>query len=109
MTPVLKSLHWLPIRFRFHFKILVLTFRALQGQAPPYIADLVRKHTSSHNQRSSNQNLLVVPQSRFRTLGDRSFQAVATRLWNALPRFLRCLDLVETFKKQLKTFLFQKA
>lgn len=34
MTPVLKSLHWLPIRFylKFHFKILVLTFRALQRQ-----------------------------------------------------------------------------
>lgn len=33
MTPVLKSLHWLPIRIRFHFKILVLTFTALQCMA----------------------------------------------------------------------------
>ncbi|XP_039901842.1 uncharacterized protein LOC120742540 [Simochromis diagramma] len=103
MTPVLKSLHWLPIRFRFHFKILVLTFRALQRQAPPYIADLIHTHTSTRNLRSANQNLLVVPR------GDRSFQAVAPRLWNALPLFLRGLDSVETFKKQLKTFLFQKA
>lgn len=34
VTPVLKSLHWLPVVYRVQFKILVLTFRALHGQAP---------------------------------------------------------------------------
>uniref|UniRef100_A0A8C6S6B8 Reverse transcriptase domain-containing protein n=1 Tax=Neogobius melanostomus TaxID=47308 RepID=A0A8C6S6B8_9GOBI len=31
ITPILSSLHWLPIKFRIEFKILVLTFRALHG------------------------------------------------------------------------------
>ncbi|KAF7654611.1 hypothetical protein LDENG_00067310 [Lucifuga dentata] len=35
ITPILCGLHWLPINFRVHFKILVLTFRALHGQAHP--------------------------------------------------------------------------
>lgn len=38
--------HWLLIRSRLHFKIFVLTFRALHGQAPPYIADLIHIYTS---------------------------------------------------------------
>uniref|UniRef100_A0A669AWP7 Reverse transcriptase domain-containing protein n=1 Tax=Oreochromis niloticus TaxID=8128 RepID=A0A669AWP7_ORENI len=31
ITPILYSLHWLPIEFRIRFKILVLTYRALNG------------------------------------------------------------------------------
>ena len=47
VTPVLQELHWLPVRYRIHFKILLLAFNALNGMAPAYISDLiaVRKHT----------------------------------------------------------------
>ena len=31
ITPVLKDLHWLPIRKRIEFKILLLTFKCMQG------------------------------------------------------------------------------
>ena len=41
--------------------------------------------------------------------GGRSFQAAAPQLWNALPPSLRDAASVETFKKNLKTFLFRKA
>ena len=46
ITPVLHELHWLPVKYRIHFKILLLTFKALNGMAPAYISDLinVRKH-----------------------------------------------------------------
>ena len=37
MTPVLKELHWLPVRQRNSFKVLVLTYQALHGTAPQYI------------------------------------------------------------------------
>ena len=43
------------------------------------------------------------------TLGGRSFQAAAPQLWNALPPSLRDAASVETFKKNLKIFLFRKA
>uniref|UniRef100_A0A669CXC1 Reverse transcriptase domain-containing protein n=1 Tax=Oreochromis niloticus TaxID=8128 RepID=A0A669CXC1_ORENI len=109
ITPVLASLHWLPVNFRFHFKILVLTFRALHGQAPQYLSDLLKPHTSSRALRSLDQRLLVVPRTRFKTRGDRAFQTVAPRLWNSLPLSLRCTDSIDSFKKQLKTFLFRKA
>ena len=109
ITPVLKSLHWLPVAYRFHFKILVLTFRALHGQAPFYIVDLITPYSSARSLRSSGQNLLMVPRTCFKTRGDRSFKAVAPRLWNELPQDLRSLDSVDTFKKLLKTYLFRRA
>ena len=36
ITPVLKSLHWLPIKQRIIFKVAILTFKTLNGLAPNY-------------------------------------------------------------------------
>ena len=38
ITPVLQELHWLPVRYRIYYKILLLT---LNGMAPAYINDLI--------------------------------------------------------------------
>ena len=37
ITPVLASLHWLPVVFRIDFKILLLVYKALNGMAPLYV------------------------------------------------------------------------
>ena len=42
ITPVLFSLHWVPIAYRIEFKILVLTFKAIYQLAPSCICNLVR-------------------------------------------------------------------
>ena len=41
MSPVLASLHWFPFKFRIEFKILLLTYEALNDQAPSYLKDLI--------------------------------------------------------------------
>uniref|UniRef100_A0A3B3D471 Reverse transcriptase domain-containing protein n=1 Tax=Oryzias melastigma TaxID=30732 RepID=A0A3B3D471_ORYME len=41
IAPILKSLHWLPISFRIDFKILLMVFKCLNGQAPSYLSDLL--------------------------------------------------------------------
>ncbi|XP_029939580.1 protein Hook homolog 1-like [Salarias fasciatus] len=46
------------------FKILVLTFRALQSQAPMYIGDWVKPYGSARSRGSSEHNLLRVPRTR---------------------------------------------
>ena len=45
IMPVLINLHWLPVRYRINFKILLLTFKALYGMAPSYIIDLIHTKT----------------------------------------------------------------
>jgi len=39
ITPVLRELHWLPVRRRVVFKIATLVFKALNNLAPPYLVD----------------------------------------------------------------------
>ena len=35
ITPVLAQLHWLPVKYRIDFKILLFVFKAVNGSAPP--------------------------------------------------------------------------
>jgi len=39
ISPVLRQLHWLPVRQRVTLKLAVLVFKALHGLAPRYLAD----------------------------------------------------------------------
>lgn len=43
-TPLLRSLHWLPINFRIDFKILLLVFKSLNDLAPSYLSDLLHPY-----------------------------------------------------------------
>ena len=47
ITPILRRLHWLPVRYRIISKILLLTYKALNGQAPSYIKDLLKYRTQA--------------------------------------------------------------
>ena len=46
ITPVLKSLHWLPVQFRIDFKVLVIIFKCIHGLVPAYLSDLLQVYTS---------------------------------------------------------------
>ena len=59
--------------------------------------------------RSAEQGLLKVPKTNLKTKGDKAFQAIAPKLWNALPQALRVAASVEFFKTNLKTLLFEQA
>jgi len=39
ITPVLRQLHWLPVRQRVEYKVACLAHQSLHGQTPAYIAD----------------------------------------------------------------------
>ncbi len=38
-----KSLHWLPIKFRISYKILLLAYKALNDLAPAYLTNLLSR------------------------------------------------------------------
>ena len=65
ITPVLRELHWLPVHARIHFKVLLLTFKAIHGLAPSYIQYLIKvKPRSSYSLRSNNGPLLQPPKKK---------------------------------------------
>ncbi|KAF7655136.1 hypothetical protein LDENG_00059300, partial [Lucifuga dentata] len=60
-SQILASLRWFPVTFRIDFKVLLIVFKALPGQAPSYIRDLLTCYKPDRCLRSFAKNLLVVP------------------------------------------------
>lgn len=109
ISPVLQNLHWLPVTSRITFKILLLVFKAINNLGPTYLGELLAPHEPPRTLRSCSQGLLRVPTTRLITCGDRAFSKMGPVLWNALPRKLRHIQQINTFKQCLKTYLFQSA
>ena len=109
VTPVLRSLHWLPVSACIDFKILLLVFKVLNGLGPLYLSELLRLYIPNRNLRSSKKKLLIVPiECNLKTYGYRAFSHRAPILWNALPDDIRQVELLVTFKSKLKTHLFRQ-
>ena len=109
VTPLLISLHWIPVQERIKFKILIITFKVLHGQAPPYIFNLLEPYCPARTLCSSNRNLLYKPVFNLKTYGGRSFSIAAPTLWNILPTTIKNSSSLDSFKRRLKTLLFNKA
>ena len=111
ITPILVKLHWLPVRHRINFKILLITFKDIHGLAPKYLSELLtRKNKCNYNLRSTSETLLQQPGIKtLRTLGDGSFTVAAPALWNNLSNLIRSATSINSFKKLLNTHLFKIA
>jgi len=108
ITPVLKSLHWLPVVQRCSFKTALLTFKILHGMAPSYLSDLIKYYFPVRNLRSESDILLEVPKCKSSS-SSRAFAFAAPTLWNSLPYEIRTCTSIDSFKSKLKTFLFTSA
>ena len=58
ITPILMDLHWLPVNERIQFKILLLTFKSLNGLAPVYTDEMIQRYVPNRKLRSSSAFLL---------------------------------------------------
>ena len=63
ISPVLIDLHWLPVRYRILFRILVPTYKTLHGIASHYIQCLLIHYTPNSALQSADKLSLVVPHS----------------------------------------------
>ena len=103
------DLHWLPVKQRIWFKIMLLTFKCMIEKAPVYLRGMVERYMPNRTLRSSNALLLKVPRFKNKTLGARTFAYAAASLWNSLPLEIRAIDNTDSFKSSLKTHLFKIA
>ena len=106
ITPALATLHWLPVNRRIDFKIALLVYKALNGQAPAYIADLLQPYDPPRKLRSADKQLLSQPPCRLKSYGDRAFCCAAPVVWNNIPHSVKTVKTVDSFKVKLKTHFY---
>uniref|UniRef100_A0A8D2LRL5 Uncharacterized protein n=1 Tax=Varanus komodoensis TaxID=61221 RepID=A0A8D2LRL5_VARKO len=99
--PSPQELHWLPIEVRAQFKVLVMTYKALNGLGPGYLKERLHPYTPARPLRSAAEALLQEPsvkEIRRVVTRRRAFSAVAPKLWNALPREVRLAPSLFVFR-----------
>ena len=105
-TMMLHELHWLPIKKRVMYKLVLMVYKSQQDMVPDYIAAHLLDYTPSRFfLRSSEDKQLVVIKTHSHS-GDISFQVAAAKLWNAAPFQLKSIQNIDSFKSKLKTCLF---
>jgi len=112
VTPVLRQLHWLPVRQQITFRLAIITFKCLHGLAPSYLADVCTPVSSIVGRwqlRSANSGALVVPRTRT-TIGRRDFAVAGPATWNSLRIDLRTSSLSrDTFAKKNSKLIYLAA
>jgi len=79
ITPVLRDLHWLPIRQRIKYKLAMTVYKCLRRLAPTYLADdclAISAIAGNRHLRSAHTGALSVPRTTT-TLGMRSSRLLA--------------------------------
>ena len=109
ITPLLQSLHWLPIESRINYKLASVCFSSFCGTGPKYISDILQVYTPSRQLRSSTDTrLLRISSIRTKSFGQRSFCFQGPTVWNTLPTTVRHMSSTSSFKSALKTHLFKQ-
>ena len=105
---ILKRLHWLAVKFRIHFKICTLTFRAQPTNLHIWLT-ITCSAKMHKNLRFTNSNRFVVPPYKNTKTRSRAFSVSGPALWNDLPVPIRNAQIILTLRKLLKSHLFDKA
>jgi hypothetical protein len=116
VTPLLKQLHWLPVKYRIDFKLSLLVFKTIQSGNPNYFKDWLIPYSSSMNTRRSNPTnrvLCTVTYNSNKVKSTRNFDSAFSvcgpLLWNSIPLAVRQSNSVFSFRRGLKTYLFRLA
>lgn len=105
ITPIRQSLHWLPVKLKIDFKILMFIFKALHDLTPPYLSELLTHRNHTKVLQASSHPVLEVPRSCHNLWDDGAFAVAghgSCKLWNNLQTNMRVVI-------DLRTCLFRMA
>ena len=109
VRPLLKALHWLPVKDRIIFKIATFVFHFFDGTLPPYLSLCLSIYTPSCTLHSSPGEKNSCERWELKGFGHWSFSVQAPLVWNNLPAHIRHCSSLSHLKTSLKTFLFTSA
>ena len=108
VSPLLRTLHWLPIQARIEYKLSTLCHSFFSDTAPVYLSDLLCVYSPSRQLHSSSDSrTLRIPHIKTKTSRHHSLSHAAPSVWNSLPHEIRHVQSATAFKTASKTHLFK--
>jgi len=111
VKPALKQLHWLLVEQRITYKLCMFMHHIHAGRVPQYLADCVSTVSALSGRywlRSTGSADYVLPRTRTK-FGERGFFYCGPAAWNTLPSDLHDITDTDTFRKLLKSVIFDRA
>jgi len=108
-TPLLNTLHWLPVQQRIDYKVALLMFKVRSISTPSYLHHLLQDLEDVHNLRRRSPTPALYPPFTKTTIAKRAFRCTAPAIWNSSPKTVLDSVSVTSFKSRLKTHLFSQA
>jgi len=90
------------------YKVALLMFMVHDNRCPVYLSESVQPVSSNpvrQRLRSASSLDFIVPRTRTK-FGDRAFSVAGPTVWNSLPESVRSAETLASFKRKLKTYLF---
>ena len=101
-SPLLRTLHWLPIANRVEYKLNTLCYNSIHETAPSYLCENLSIYVPARPLRSASDPLsLQIPRYKLPAVGRRSFAVSGPMSWNKLP--LSLSDSYQPFKLSSRT------
>ena len=104
VTPLLKSLHWLPVQYRIKYKIWTLTYKVRHKCQPVYLQNPLKPLNRTRIFCSSDDDQLVVPRVSSKK-GERAFSVAAPKLWNCIPLEIKKSKSSQSFRKKWQLYI----
>jgi len=100
--PLLRRLHWLPVKQRITYKTAVVTFKIRNTATPAYLNRHIQSSDCVQNLRSSGAPLLA--RASWKTdFAARGFRHSAPAVWNSLLKTVLDSSSLTLFKSRLKS------
>ena len=99
VTPALRAIRCLPVEEHLKYRETLITYKCMNGLAPPYLSKLFIKRNEIHDLNTRKNKTLHIPQHKT-VSGQRTFYYRAVKLWNDLDEDLKVT--LKSFKTELK-------
>jgi hypothetical protein len=88
VTPALRAIRCLPVNEHLKYRETLITYKCMNGLAPPYLSKLFIKRNEIHDLNTRNNKALHIRQHKT-VSGQRNFYYRVVRLWNDLDEDLK--------------------
>ena len=92
VSPLLRTLHWLPVQQGIDYKVALLTFKVRSTSTPSYLRLLIKDREHGRNLRSTT--MVLCQPFTTTTFAKRAFRCSAPAVWNSLPQTVLRSDSV---------------
>ena len=102
-----KQLGWVPFYHEARINKLILVYKRILGECPPYLTQMLVRNIDVNGRSSRHGHLnLICPRFKRETEGGRSFSVSTSRLWNMLPTHIKNQPTRTSFKKSIFKLTF---